>query len=86
MERTCNYKGIRLQFKTSLESSCGQYFTVFSAAYRLYDDYGGITDNPLNRHEHPKGDSAGFIYYPTADESEAGAIYYANSIIDDALF
>ncbi len=86
MERTCNYKGIRLQFKTSPNPSSGKYFTVFSAAYRLYDDYGGVTENPLNRHEHPKGDVSGFIYYPTAEESEAGAICYANSIIDDALF
>lgn len=86
MERTCNYKGIRLQFETSLEPSNDQYFTVFSAAYRLYDDYGGLTDNPKNRHEHPKENIADFVYYPTAEDSEAGAIYYANNLIDDALF
>ncbi len=85
MERIYHYKGIRLRFRTSLAPTGNKYYTVFCADYRLYEDYDNATETPLNMHEHPKGDITGFVYYTTADDSEAGAIYYANSVIDNAL-
>ncbi len=76
------YKGIEFKFETTLNRDNNEYHTIFHACFR--QKFNRIINNH-KLHEHPKGKKDTHIEYKTPEESEASAIIYAKSIIDEAL-